>query len=63
MADRAATLDPRNPRPLSLQGDVHMRTGHFQRAVTAYRAALEVEPNYNPATRGLERLRERGVID
>ncbi len=60
-ARRSAEWDEREPRARSLMGDLYMRTGRFETALTAYRAALEVEPNYGPATRGIERLRARGV--
>ncbi|MEZ4337027.1 MAG: tetratricopeptide repeat protein [Sandaracinaceae bacterium] len=60
-ARRSAEWDDGNPRARSLQGDLYMRTGRFETALTAYRAALDVEPNYGPATRGIERLRARGL--
>ncbi|MCB9596774.1 MAG: tetratricopeptide repeat protein [Sandaracinaceae bacterium] len=62
-AQRAAEWDPESPRAHALQGDVYMRTGRFQTALTAYRAALAIEASFGPAERGLERLRARGVTD
>ncbi|HHH29905.1 MAG TPA: tetratricopeptide repeat protein, partial [Polyangiaceae bacterium] len=62
-AQRSAHWDPRQPRAHSIQGDIYMRTGHFQSAAEAYQAALGIERNYGPAQRGLDRLRERGVIE
>ncbi|MBX3269961.1 MAG: hypothetical protein KF729_06850 [Sandaracinaceae bacterium] len=59
--ERADEWDPADPRASALRGDVYMRMGRFMSAAGAYRAALEVEPNFGPAQRGLERLRARGV--
>ena len=62
-AQRSTEWDPSEPRAHSIQGDIYMRTGRFRSAATAYQAAVDLEQNYGPALRGLERLRQRGVID
>ncbi|RZO56791.1 MAG: tetratricopeptide repeat protein [Sandaracinaceae bacterium] len=61
-AERSAELDPEDPLPVALQGDLYMRTGRFHRAAAMFRRALEIEPRFTPAQRRMDRLRERGVV-
>lgn len=60
-AEAASRLDDDDPLPLMLIGDIEARQGRFVHAARAYRRALEVSPNFDPAERALERLRARGI--
>ncbi len=59
--DAVSEWDPTDPFPLALRGDILSRRGRFLAAARAYQRALEVDPEFGPAQRSLERLRERGV--
>ena len=56
-ADPAADADT-----LTLYGDALARTGDRQAAETAYRNALNVDPNWQPASTGLTRLGEQAQV-
>ncbi|MFK7986127.1 MAG: hypothetical protein AB8I08_08850 [Sandaracinaceae bacterium] len=60
-ASNAETWNPQDPLPVSLRGDIHMRRGNFNRAAVAYREALDIEPQFGPARRQLDRLQARGI--
>lgn len=60
-AQRSAEWEPDEARALSLAGDIYTRIGQFMSAARAYDAALQREPRYGPAERGLENLARRGI--
>jgi predicted negative regulator of RcsB-dependent stress response len=62
-AQRASELDTDDPLPVSLLGDIHTRVGRFPTAAREYRRALEIDPDFAPAQRQLERLGARGGSD
>jgi curved DNA-binding protein CbpA len=49
----AITLAPKNPRPLAVIGEVFLCEGEIDRAITAFRRALELREGYAEAQRGL----------
>lgn len=55
---RAIGLDPQNPQPYNLLGMVFELQGEVLEAVKMYRAALAVDPTYQPAADNLERATE-----
>lgn len=61
LCDAVSEWDPTDPFPLALRGDILSRRGRFLAAARAYQRALEIDPEFGPAQRSLERLRQRGV--
>lgn len=54
---RAATHEPKNPDPYYLLGVITSReTGKDAEAITLHKRALEIDPGYGPAQRGLGAL-------
>ncbi|MBZ0121872.1 MAG: hypothetical protein K8H88_33070, partial [Sandaracinaceae bacterium] len=53
-AERGATLDPRDPRHLLLQGDIHRRGSRLGVAREKWQACLLLNPRYTPCQRRLD---------
>jgi len=53
---KAAELDPRDPRPHFGFGKIFEALDYHERAITAYRKAIEINPAYYPAKINLARI-------
>ncbi|MFO7929089.1 MAG: response regulator [Candidatus Humimicrobiaceae bacterium] len=50
--------DVDSPEPYNLLGAINESNNHFKKATKYYRAALDMDPSYEPAQRNLERITE-----
>ena len=54
---KAAEIAPRNPMPRKILGDIYLKNNRVANAAKAYRKALELDPNYEPAIKELNDLK------
>jgi tetratricopeptide (TPR) repeat protein len=60
-AQKAAELDPADPRTLALIGEIYESRGDFAKAIDAYGAAAALEPS-EPLDRRIDDLREKAAF-
>ena len=54
---KAAEVAPRNPLPRKILGDIYLKNNRVANAAKAYKKALELDPDYYPATKALNELK------
>ena len=54
---KAAEVAPRNPLPRKILGDIYLKNNRVANAAKAYKKALELDPDYYPASKALNELK------
>ena len=55
---KAAEVAPRNPMPRKILGDIYLKNNRVSSAAKAYKKALELDTDYQPAIDAMKKLRD-----